>query len=874
MNRRPIIWIAVSWTAGIAAIGSSRTLFSMLGAGMALIAAAAVLTKRTSLVFALCCLLIYGAGGGWALWNEHRMDTSLPDLKLAADATYPPVTYEANAEGTISSDVKLDGDAVTFELETNTIELTGEASARRVHERLLVRLKLQKESELQTAKRWQRGDHVQLAGILERPSGPSNFGGFDYRRYLNRVQHIHWLLRVKGAEAVSAKRGKPYSVDALLGRVDAARERLGSIVERLYPKEHAGYMKGLVIGNRGDLDPEVYRQFAELGLTHILAISGLHVAVFLYVLNMGLRLLRMTRERALLLLALATPAYVLLSGASPSVIRAGMMAMIGLLAARYNRLKDGLHLLAASAVLMLVWNPAYVYDIGFQLSFLVTAGLIVGVSPVRTVMPRWKRAKPLLDLAAVTVVAQLVSFPITIYYFNQWNPLSIPSNYLFVPFISFIVMPLGAASMAAEPLWPAAGHGMAYAASMLNELTFRLVEMVSSLNGWQMIIKQPPVWWVAAWYTVLAAALRALRGIAEQKRSDSLLVRASLSDNEASTIPLDEGLKLIVSVAKKKRLSILICSTMTAVMLLLVAWLPDVVDRTAVVSVLDVGQGDSILIRTGSGQHILIDGGGAVSFRKQGEEWRERADPFEVGRKVLVPLLKQRGIRSLDLIIATHLDADHIGGLRAVIESIPVKRIWWNGTLDRSKPALELLDAALERDVPLHRAAAGMSWGPDQNTRLDVLWPERTTDDMINEASNQNESSVTILLTVYGRTFLFPGDIGHGTEQRIMSGLKTYCSWSENVMSVDTSSCLDVLKAGHHGSKGSTSEQWLRFWQPRWTIISAGMNNLYGHPHAVTLDRIADAGSGIWRTDRDGEIRFAVKPNGAMLVGWQTDKWG
>lgn len=874
MDRRPIVGIAVGWTAGIASAGSSVAFCGLLGAGIALLLAAAVLLKRARPRLAACCLLVYVAGGGWAYGTQMRLDTSLPDLRAAANGTYPPVAYEAEAEGTIGSVVEIDGDTAIFQLRAAVVRLADEASARHVRERLIVRLKLKTEEERRIAQGWRRGDAARISGELERPAGASNFGAFDYRRYLESVRHVHWVLRGKGIDAAAVERGSPCSIDSLLGRVDAAREWLGLRLERLYGAEQAGYMKGLVIGDSGGLDPEVYRQFAELGLTHILAISGLHVAVFLYALNAGLRLFRLPRERTLLLLAIATPAYVLLSGASPSVIRAGVMAIIGLLAARYNRLKDGLHLLAASAIVMLLWNPAYVRDIGFQLSFLVTAGLILGVAPMRSIMPQWRRAKPLLDLAAVTIVAQLVSFPITIYYFNQWNPLSIPSNYVLVPFISFLVMPLGAASLAAEPLWPAAGHVLAYAASLLNAVTFHLVEAVSGLNGWQTIWRQPPGWWVTAWYAAMAIGLRGMRAIGEIRRQDGAARSLDGDPGERGTAALDEGLKPLVAAARRKQARMLAGAVLAAALLLVYAWRPDAFDRTATVSVLDVGQGDAILIRTGSGKHILIDGGGTVSFRKQEEKWRERGDPFEVGRKVLVPLLKQRGIRSLDLVIATHLDTDHIGGLRAVVDSVPVKRIWWNGTISRSQPALELLGAALKRDIPMYRVEAGTSWTPDGSSKLDVWWPEPKEDDSIPEAANQNETSVSVLLTLYGRTFLFPGDIGQQSEQRMTAGQPPDCYRSVVAGVPDNGrQCLDVLKAGHHGSKGSTSAQWLRFWQPAYTVISAGKDNIYRHPHPDTLVRLAATGSGVWRTDRDGEIRFAVNPRGVMSIGWEEGKW-
>lgn len=180
-------------------------------------------------------------------------------------------------------------------------------------------------------------------------------------------------------------------------------------MDRLFQDRHSGYMKGLVIGIQDDLDPETFRQFSQLGLTHILAISGMHVAVYVAVLLFILRHCRVTRETALTVTLLLVPVYVLLSGAGPSIVRAGLMGMIALLAARLGMLKDGLNILAAAALIMLVWNPYLLLSVSFQLSFLVTAGLMVYVplaNPLMRRLPSW-----LGSSISVTLIAQLVSFP-------------------------------------------------------------------------------------------------------------------------------------------------------------------------------------------------------------------------------------------------------------------------------------------------------------------------------------------------------------------------------------------------------------------------------------------------------------------------------
>ncbi len=202
-------------------------------------------------------------------------------------------------------------------------------------------------------------------------------------------------------------------------------------------------MKGLVIGMREDMDPAQYQQFSGLGMSHILAVSGLHVGVFLYGLTLALRMFRLTKESTMNVLMAAVPVYVLLAGATPSVVRAGLMAVIGLMAAKRKMLKDGLHILAFAALVMLFIEPYMLENVSFQFSFLVTGGLILGVPPLRRAFPDWKRGQWVLDMTAVSIVAELISFPLTIYYFNSYNLLSLPANLLLVPVISSISLPLG-----------------------------------------------------------------------------------------------------------------------------------------------------------------------------------------------------------------------------------------------------------------------------------------------------------------------------------------------------------------------------------------------------------------------------------------------
>lgn len=852
MNRRPLVWFAVCWIAG----SSVAAELSLGGVALALCAAAAllfalVLLGQSTRRLAAVCLIGCALAAGERIWADDRNVTALAGLDV------PDASYEAEVTGTIVSAVEVDGDRAMFRVTADAVRVGGEAAPRKVRERLLVQVRLAEQPHQQVAAAWHRGDKVRLAGELARPAGASNSGGFDYRRYLYSSQHVHWLLKVTGIGAVHATPGPGWTAAAMLGRVDVARDWLGARMDELYPADQSGYMKGLVLGIREDLDPEQFQQFSRLGLTHILAISGLHVAVFVYALGAVLRLLRMTRERMLVTLIAAVPFYVLLSGLSPSVVRAGLMTMLALLAARMDKLKDGLHLLAAAAVVMLVWNPYFIQDVGFQLSFAVTAGLILFVPPVRRAMPNWPRGKALLDLLAVTVVAQAVSFPLTIYYFNQFHLLSLPANLILVPFISFIVMPIGAVALLFGLLWPLGGQLLAAVSVYANDWTFLLVSRLGEAEAVRTIWATPPLWWIAAWYISLSVLCRTLPAASAAAPANLEETQPLPDETDAEAAPIWELQEARRVPVWRRRSSGLALALAAGAGLLLYAYFPDMNNRTADVDVLDVGQGDSIYIRTPEGKRILVDGGGTLSFRKAGEEWKERSDPFEVGGKVVVPLLMKRGVHALDLLVISHLDSDHIRGLQAVLESIPVKAIAWNGSLKLAEDAEALLRTAVRKGIPLYRAEFGKRWKLDDHAEFTVLWPPASNGREIPRVDEQNDDSVVIYMKLYDSAFLLSGDISSEAESAILSRLRE--SGSAFASSV---SPIDVLKVAHHGSRYSTSEEWLRYWRPLRAAISVGATNTYGHPHPDVLKRLGEASAAARRTDLDGEIRYKVDQTG------------
>nr|WP_282446229.1 ComEC/Rec2 family competence protein [Paenibacillus silvae] len=300
---------------------------------------------------------------------------------------------------------------------------------------------------------------------------------------------------------------------------------------------------------------------------------------------------------------------------------------------------------------------------------------------------------------------------------------------------------------------------------------------------------------------------------------------------------------------------------------------------TGVVQFLDIGQGDSTLITTPGGKHILVDGGGTINFGGNETSWKTRRDPYEVGAKVVVPLLKKRGIHQLDAVIATHADQDHAGGLQAVLEQIPVKRLMFNGTTSGKEKFDQLLDTATQRQIPLFAIRQGMAYKPDRETTLHFLSPEPDglpdSSGEIPVYENQNAASVVFLLEMAGTSMLFTGDMDAATEQDVLyaiqDGSLAEASMGLRPLSSSSPISIDVLKAAHHGSKTSSSDAWLQYWNAKAALISAGVNNTYGHPNPEVMKRLEQEGSRIYRTDKMGEVQMKVK-NGAVEVRYKLVK--
>ncbi|SDW98778.1 competence protein ComEC [Marininema mesophilum] len=716
---------------------------------------------------------------------------------------------EGRIIGKVDSQPKVDGDLLQMELAVNQIQ-TKEKWIDLKGERILLRLWLRTFTEKRKALQIERGTGVSVIATLKRPDPVRNPGAFNYQEFLYR-KGIHWVGEIKGWQSLRLE--DPHS--GMFRYVDQVRTSLVKQIEEVYPPKTAGLMSGMLLGVREAVPAQVEDDFTRLGLVHLLAVSGFNVAIFVGCVYGGLSLIGVTREKAALITLCSLPIFVLLTGGETSVVRAGLMAGLGLVALWWRRWPDRLSFLGLAALLLLWWDPYVLFSVGFQLSFGVTFALLVATAPLSEILPfRWSL---LNQTVAVTIIAQLVSFPFILFHFHVFSYLSWWANLIVVPILGSVVTPLGYGALFFSLFHETIAFVPAWLSSKVVSGTLTFIEWLATWEGFEKSLAPPPWWWYAFYGAVISYILWSWTGGLLRIRGHRIMALVLLV---GSILFVDRSFHIIRG-------------------------------EEITVTFLDVGQGDCAVIETSEGKVILVDGGGNLGFPE--EEWQRQRREYDVGRSVVVPYLHYRGIRQIDWIIMTHGDADHIGGLSAVVDRFPVGGVIRNAHPPGSRMEVALMKQFAKKKIPLHvpsldgprSLAPGVTWQflhPD-STRIQSGDEKETT--------STNDDSVVFLLDAGGSKILFTGDVEARGEEAIRK------RWDLPP--------IDVLKVAHHGSKTSTGTNWLQEIEPKEAVISVGEGNRYGHPSREVIKGLQMSGSNIWRTDQQGAIVLRISPKGQRI---------
>jgi competence protein ComEC len=667
------------------------------------------------------------------------------------------------------------------------------------------------------------GDRIRVDGQMRpRPDSP-------YGEYLARIGAAG-TLTVRSLEVVPA-------ADDPWRRLETLRRGAADALAGVLPEPEAGLAAGILIGLRDRVDRDLAAAFTTAGVSHIVAISGWNIAIVaaaIATLAGGLG-----RRRRSVVTVVAIVAYVCFAGASASVVRAAMMAGVVLLARESGRAGRAAGALGWAATLLLVADPGLIRDAGFQLSSLATAGLIAWATPMtdwidrvgRGRVPRW-----LAESLGVSLAAQAATLPIVLVSFGRLAILSPLVNLAVVPLVA-PAMGVGlvalAAGIAVQLGMPAAvGAILAAPGWVILRILVAIVQVAASLPFASLTLEPP---------FDLAVAGLAVAGLAgvtvwrRRRRSSYRAAAPPVATNGVSGAGDARGRRDERGRHEDRRARR--AATVALVVAVTVAGGVVVSRPTGVASVtiLDVGQGDAVLIEGSRGGRLLVDGG---------------PDPD----RLLVAL--DRRIppwdRRIDSVILSHPHEDHVAGLGLLLERYDVERVMEPGMRGPGPGYAAWLNHLSDVEGPMRTSIAAGDRLAVDDIDLRVLWPvrDRVPLDPPDGGTGINNVSVVLAGQIGNHRFLLMGDVEEEIDPELLArGLRQ----------------VDLLKVAHHGSRTATTQAFVDAVRPRVAVASAGAGNPYGHPTRLTMERLANAGARVLRTDRDGTVVATFEGSGIKI---------
>ncbi|MDO8520338.1 MAG: DNA internalization-related competence protein ComEC/Rec2 [Deltaproteobacteria bacterium] len=657
---------------------------------------------------------------------------------------------------------------------------------------------------------FRKGDVITFPARLKEPHSFKNPGGFDYARYLYR-QGIGATGFIENPENIRlvSRDEIPFWKEWILS---VKKETYGILAREGSPQAQ-GVLIALLWGEERLLDESTRELFRNQGLSHLLVISGLHFAAVAWVLFWFFLLPFKIYPKSFLYLparpiaAAATffvlTGYLLFCESSPSVLRAYIAVSCYLAAIVINRSRDLLNILFLAAFLILISNPADLFNLSFQFSFVAVLSLVLIPpwlkSPLAPLFQRgekekrgeekkksWIRIK-LADFVRVNVAIFLGLTPLIVFYFHeaQWNGPFM--NIWAIPAIEFLAVPLGLLGLFLVPLSPALAAPLFWADVRVIEGILWILKKAGEILPPPSLVFPPHGWELLLYYVlVLLLVLAWPRPV--KKAAFAILV----------VFLLDIGLVFYrMNYFEKVR-----------------------------ITHLDVGQGDSLFIELPGAIRILIDTGGSAYF--------------DTGENIVAPFLLHQRIPKIDVLCLTHAHVDHYGGAAFLIDHFDIGEIWWNGFPNEAsafKALIQKTDAKKIKSIVLR---AGME-RPMGEALFKVLGPSPQAA----HNKDENEQSLVLKMTARGKTALFTGDISSLSELGMME------AWGDELD-------VDYLKVAHHGSKNSSAASFLRAVSPEIASVSAGFKSRFNHPHPKILERFKELGIPLYRTDLEGALRIEL----------------
>mgnify|MGYP000070429927 CR=1 FL=1 len=553
-------------------------------------------------------------------------------------------------------------------------------------------------------------DKVRIRGTLELPRENTNPGLFNYRLYL-KTKGIYAVINTYSNSVSIISKGKLDQAQLLRYKFQG---EISKILDKTLNEKNSKIMKSIILGDSGILDDETNMRFRELGLSHILAVSGLHIGVIYLLIFRGLRLLSIDRRYSITFALVIIWIYGFLIGFPVSVLRSSIMFSILSLSTLVYRRYDSINTLSFAGFILLLIRPLWIFDVGFQLSFIATASIIIFTPRIKWLLSIYsKRASKILSsLLAV----QIGLFPILAYHYNTYAVLSILSNLILVPIFSFSLI-ICFLIILISFVFTNAGIVFGFIVNSILNIADVIMDFFFRFSFININLPSLRLTYILLFYFLLLVILR--------------VINIDLFNSKINKVIFYYFAIVLVA-------SIFMVYTYNATTL----------------EFIDVGQGDSCLVST-KDKVFLIDTGG-TSF-----------GDFDVGGRIVLPYLLKKGINKLDGVFITHFHEDHAEGLLSLMDGIIIDNIFIGYENPRSNLFTEIINKAKAKNIRITKISEGDLIYIDDNNLIKVLNPFNNISSQ--DIDNENNLSLTFILNSYGKNTLFTGDIEKEVEQKLVS---------------------------------------------------------------------------------------------------------
>lgn len=674
-----------------------------------------------------------------------------------------------------------------------------------------------------TKKNLEYGEILEIQGNFSEPSEARNYKGFNYKEYLKTLK-IYGTIRVELVKKIDIHKGILYYTNKL-------HLKIKDNLEKTYNSSSMPIVLGVLLGDTSEIDEETREDFSQSSISHVLAVSGLHVSYIIYLSEKSTQgILGQRKSRIIEILILFI--YMAITGFSISVIRSVIMATLMCTAFLVYRKSDTLNNISISAIVILFMNPYNLFSTSFQFTYAGTIGVVFFRTIVEDFIMNIKIKSPCLkekytnfcikhnsfvEEIAVAISAQFMTMPIIITKYNFISLSFIVTNIL----VGIIIGPLvigGIIQILVTFLSLKIGTEIA----KVVQIPITALSLISKIGTKFPItnfnVITPDTWQIIIYYFIIYIIYyrHKIKKIQKYSFNQKIILKIS---------------KYVYS-KRKKIIRVFIIILISSIII-------KKIPGDLKIYFVDVGQGDCCLIETPKHQKILIDGGGQKNF--------------DIGKNTLLPYLFNRKILEIDYCIISHFDQDHCGGILYILEQTKVKNVIIGKQYEDSTNYNKFKEIVKKQNLNVKIVEAGMRINIEKNLYFDVLWPD--SQKMISDNAINNNSLVCKLN--YNKfSMLFTGDIEEIAEKEIVSKY-------ENNTSILKST---ILKTAHHGSKTSSIEKILDVVKPQYAFIGVGENNTFGHPSNITIENLEKRKIKIYRTDKMGEICIKITKKAIIKI--------